>query len=33
VHPNPDWEENIDNLEEKFVVSSFDEYDKYKQLK
>jgi len=33
VHPNPDGEENIDKLEEKFVVSSFEEYDKYKQLK
>lgn len=33
VHPNPDEEQNIDKLEEKFVVSSFEEYDKYKQLK
>lgn len=33
VHPNPDNINNIDQLEEKFVVSSFEEYNKYKQLK
>lgn len=33
VHPNPEGEEDIDKLEQKFVVSSFEEYDKYKQLK
>jgi hypothetical protein len=33
VHPNPDNEENIEQLEEKFVVSSFEDYNKYKQLK
>jgi hypothetical protein len=33
VHPNPDNVEDIEKLEEKFVVSSFEEYDKYKQLK
>ncbi len=33
VHPNPDNEENVEQLEEKFVVSSFEDYNKYKQLK
>jgi hypothetical protein len=33
VHPNPDNEEDIEQLEEKFVVSSFEDYNKYKQLK
>ena len=33
VHANPDNVEDIEKLEEKFVVSSFEEYDKYKQLK
>jgi hypothetical protein len=33
VHPNIDNIEDIQELEEKFVVSSFEEYDKYKQLK
>ena len=33
VHPNPDNVENIEELEEKFVVSSFDEYNRFKQLK
>lgn len=33
VHPNPDNEENIEQLEQKFVVSSFEEFNKLKQLK
>ncbi len=33
VHPNPDNEEDIDKLEQKFVVSSFEEYNKIKKLK
>jgi hypothetical protein len=33
VHPNPDNISNIEELEEKFVVSSFEEYNKYKLLK
>lgn len=33
VHPNPDNLSNIEELEEKFVVSSFEEYNKYKLLK
>lgn len=33
VHPNPDNITNIEELEEKFVVSSFEDYNKYKQLK
>lgn len=33
VHPNPDNEENIEQLEQKFVVSSFEEFNKFKQLK
>ena len=33
VHPNNDNTEDIDELEKKFVVSTFKEYDKYKQLK
>jgi hypothetical protein len=33
VHPNIDNVENIEELEKKFVVSSFEEYNKYKQLK
>ena len=32
VHANPENITNIDKLEEKFVVSSFEEYNKYKQL-
>lgn len=32
VHPNPDNITNIEKLEEKFVVPSFEEYNKYKQL-
>jgi hypothetical protein len=33
VHPNSDNVKNIDELEKKFVVSSFEEYNKHKQLK
>lgn len=33
VHPNNENTEDIDELEKKFVVSTFKEYDKYKQLK
>lgn len=33
VHPNPENITNIEELEEKFVVSSFEDYNKYKQLK
>lgn len=32
VHPNPDNVTNIEQLEEKFVVPSFDDYNEYKQL-
>jgi hypothetical protein len=32
VHANPDNISNIEQLEEKFVVSSYEEYNKYKQL-
>jgi hypothetical protein len=33
VHPNFDNITDIEKLEEKFVVSSFEDYNKYKQLK
>jgi hypothetical protein len=33
VHPNPDNIDDIEELENRIVVSSFDEYNEYKRLK
>ena len=33
VHPNPENIYNIEELEKKMIVSSFEEYNEYKQLK
>lgn len=33
VHPNPENEEDVEKLEQKFVVSSFEEYNKIKKIK